>query len=668
MVPQSSNPAHPLRPESEHASLEHLLREMRSGMEPGRGVQARVKANVQARMAAPAILADVRESIRPAAHVRQSIWARVSASVGAAQADLWDTVRGSLAPAQGLRVSIWQRILGRLQPVEEAPFYWKPLKLAAAFALLLITVRISPVLFLASPTVAEASVSVIPHGQVGILSGGLWQPLHGEVVLQKTATIQTNEGEATLALYDDAVIRLGAHTTVTINDFSDRPTAPAVTPTVSLQEGELWVMGLVPRDMDGITVGTAEGRVVVHEGSVALFQNPSTSSGQAPQETDKTSIAVWHRSAQIERRGQTMNLLAGERVDLFRGQAAEVTKSDIDAYDRPWVSRNLARDAVHQREIAQLQQERRAASAGILPNTALYPAKRLAEAVDVLLTFNSDAKARKIISQANTRLNEAAALLSIGSGSEALEPLREYRETMVAVATGSGASSEVSSLIAQEVTEATADVSAALPDDTSYALKQAVRQTIAALPEGLPKPDTASAELLDELSSVKRKIEEGNVQEARLALEELKHHLPADDSSSSLTPEQEEVEATLSTVAAVIDASDPALVEAPDSPTLLERRAMQLERARQASSSSDQPPRTPEEIAKEAQEIYNRIIHTYQTDRGRNIQLHLELERLNGDRDRGQIMRQLHRMLSADGLGDQVRDELKELGSENNGQ
>ena len=634
---------------------ERLLGELRGQMRPSAGMQARIKGKIQARIAAPALLAEVRDAIRPSMQVRLSVWTRVAESVGAGRtANVWETIRQTIAPGQAVHATIWQRVLGRMEPMEEPAFFWKPLKLAAAFALLLIAVRVSPVLFLASPTVAEASVNVIPTGQVGILSGGLWQPLQGEVVLQKGATIQTNEGEATVVLYDDAVIRLGAHTTIAINDFSDRPTAPTVTPTISLQEGELWVMGLVPRDMDGISIGTAEGRVVVHEGSVALHQ------------TTKTSVAVWHRSAVIERRGQKMSMLAGERVDLRRNEAAIITKSDATGYDRPWVSRNLTRDAVHQREIAQIQQERRAASAGILPNTAFYPAKRLAEAVDVLFTFNSDAKARKIISQANTRLNEAAALITRGSGSEALEPLREYRETIVAVATGSGASGTVSSLIAQEVTEATADVSASLPDDASYALKQAVRQTIAALPGDLPRPDTASADILDELSSVKRKAEEGNVEEAKLALEELKSQLSSlEGASSSLTSVQEEVEATLTSVAAVIVAND-ATAAAPDtSLSLVERRALQLERAKTASSSSDQPPRSPEEVGKEAQEIYNRIIHTYQSDRGRNIQLHLELARLNADPDRGRIMRQLSRMLAAEGLGEQVRDELKELGSEN---
>ncbi len=634
---------------------------------PSRRVQESIKGKMQARMRAATVLTQARDTVHPAISVSRSLWVRIAASIHPVPATLWDRLRDALRPADDLEPLLWQRILRRLEPISVPPFFSKPLKLVAALAVLILVMRMSPTIFFAPPTVAKASVNVFPiRGQVSILRGGLWQPLTGELIMYKPATLQTGEGEATVVFYDDAVVRLGPHTIVAINGFADRPKVPVAASDLTLRKGDLWVMGLVPRDLPGIAVGTNEGRVVVNEGSVALHQDdPSdTAAGRA----GITTIDVWHRGVTVERRGSQTTLLAGQHMALTHGESPAVTKIAASAYDQVWVSGNLSRDAVHQREIAHMQQERRAAAAGILPGSDFYPAKRFAEAVDVLLTFDAEGKAKKLLSQANTRLNEAAALLSRGSGSAAVASLQEYRDTLLAVASGSGDVVAMTTLVAQEASEASADVSAALPDDSGYALKQIVRETIAALPDdGGSKPNPA-ADLLDQLSAVKHRAEEGDTELARLEFEQLKETMaaPSGLTEKTLSPEERsEVEATLTSVATVIEAGEPVIV-VDTSPTLVERRAMEMARRAAASSaaSSDKPHRSPEQLAEEAQQIYNRVMNIYQTNQGQVSQMRLELHRVQSDPDRGKVLRKLSLLVSTDDLKELVKSQLLQMATE----
>jgi soluble cytochrome b562 len=631
-----------------------LLRKAQSAVHPGKATKDRVRSRMQARMAAPTFLEQARESLVPHRTFQQKVWARISSSFSPLQPSLWDSVRDSLSPDGDVSLTLWQRIQMRLQPSYVHVLVSRPIKLVAAFSILLFVVRVSPFLFLAQPTGAVASVQVVPtRGQVEMLIGGLWQQVENEITLYKPTTLRTQEGEATIILYDDAVIRMAAHSTLSLNDFSDRPAEPDTVPDVSLQNGSLWVLGLIPRHLEGLAIGTVQGRVVVHEGSTSITQNGSNA-----------DVQVWYRSASVLRRGKQMFLVAGEKVKLQKDNIPLITKSDIADTDTAWATNNIAKDAVHQREIAQMQQERHAASAGILPDSGLYPAKRLAEAVDMLFTFGSEARAKKMITNANTRLNEAAALIKQGNEEEAKQPLREYKETLLAIASGSGSNATVQSLLEKEVVrEATADVAAALPDDPSYVLKQTIRDTIAALP--VDKPDTESADILDQLSAAKRHADEGEMQTAKVELEKLKSALPiviSGEGTPIQTDVQREVEATITSLAAAIEPKD----DAKDAEVLPEDISLAERRALRVSAGTVLAPiaLTDSEMDSMVRQMENRITKGVTSIQARKEQLRIELHRIEGHPDQGKILRKLYRALSDTSLAEYIKAEMHKV-SEN---
>ncbi|OGJ56396.1 hypothetical protein A3D88_03340 [Candidatus Peribacteria bacterium RIFCSPHIGHO2_02_FULL_52_16] len=638
----------PLPSSSSESQESAAMRAFGPRMNPSSEVQERIKKTMQARIAqthAERVLTRATASINPDSSVSVHMWERIRGAIRpAASSSIFDTLRDMLSPSEGLQVLLKARLEARLQPAY-APVFHRSVKWVAAFALVIFVVRLSPLLFLAPHTVAKSSLMLLPiRGEVSVLMEGLWQPVTQELTFTKSALIQTHDGEATLVLHDDGVIRMGPHTTIALHDTSDRPDPALHEPTVTLHDGTMWGGIWLPREVAGVTVATSQGLIEVHEGSFSAVAG------------DTVEIRVWDRRADVTHEGQRLSLVSGESVELVSDAEATIKKILPAAYDEEWVDENLKRDGQHRKEIAQLQYERRAANAGILPTSGFYTMKRVAEEVDVLLTFGEEAKAQKRLDQANTRLNEAAALLAEGSDQAAV-PLAEYKRTLLNIASGSGDGSLVQFMLKQELAEATADIAAALPDDEVYALKKTVLETSAAVPNSFVNAnDVQGVLLVDTLSSLMRSVEDGDVTVAKETFAELQPYLAAlEAEDSKLSVEhQQEAKASLATFAVAISAYeadvggldqeflDEVSPYLPNTPTLAAL------------------PLSAEQIQSIGQAIYDRIF-LYKLARSRWNQLLVESRALDGHPDQGRILRWLYRELPENGLARYVKTEFERV-------
>ncbi len=645
--------------QSSSSDLERLLTQSGRSLVPDAGAKGRVFSRMQRKMSTENLLHTVRRELTPEPSSALQTWQTVRRGLRPVTTrSFWDAIKDRILPTPEAASLVWSRILPRmaLEPVAVPRF--RPAKWAAAFAVLAIVVRLSPMLVLAPSTVAESPVTATrTRGLASVLVGGLWQPIETELRLRAATRLSTEEGEMTIVLHDDAVVRLAPHTSITLNDLSDRPESSSGEPTVSLHQGTIWLMGFAPKPLRGITVGTAQGWITLQEGSLSVRQG-----------TDNVvAIRSWDRSATVTRRGIAIGLLAGEELTLERSASLTPVKMASGPYDDPWVALNLSRDAVHQKEIAQMQRERRAAQAGILPDSRLYPVKRLAETVDVLLTFGSEARTRKVLTHANTRLNEAAALLATGSGTsaEAQVALDEFRQTVLAVASGSG-DTVVSALLEDEfVTAATADTSAALPSDEAYALKQTVRETIASLPDSIEKPDTTAAAVLDEVALAKRRAQEGDIVLAEAKLAQVKESLSAVSGSSALLSDslRQEVEATIAVVENTVEdqrlEDDFRPITLPDTADALTRRVEPIR-----PSQAPVEPLTDEQVEAYVQRIRGQIF-VFELKRSQLNELREQIRSLDRHPDRGRILRRLYKVMPANGLSQEVRRHIAALDEQN---
>lgn len=598
-------------------------------------------ASIRENMASARDVRAVRPLLEPAEGAKVRIWNRIRQRIAPLRArGFLEQVRAYLTPDDDAVVSFGRGILPVLRPVAVPA---RPLKWVAAFALVLVAVRVTPALFLAPQTVAQSSVLLRPtKGTVTISLDGLSQPIDGEIALTRHANIHTDDGEATVVLHDDGTIRLAPNTSITLQDLTDRPEKGSGLATLTLEDGTVWVQGLVPDHLRGLSVVTPQGVVTVHGGSVSVTVKE-----------DGVTVETWDRHARLERENQAdIVLVSGERLTAQEGIALAVERMPENAFDRDWPKQNLERDAVHQRAIAQEQRERIAARAGILPTSRLYPVKRIAEEVDVLLTFDREAAVQKRVDQATTRLNEATTLIAEGE-SGAVAQLREYQVAMLGMAQGSG-DTLTRRIVEESVAENAAQLGAQLPDDDVYAVKKIVLETSAKLPNApIDESDVEAAVVGDTVDVLQIAAAEGDEEAVQEGLETLAPYIDdATGPESTLDPTTKKE--VISRLTRVADALQDDATESATGAIAL-RTVSRVVRMH-VPAPAPVVHLTEDEIRAMIGGILDRVF-TYSQYTGQTNQLTQEIRKLGEHPDEGMILRALYEEL-------QNYEELNSLGAE----
>jgi len=632
-------------------STEDLLLRLQRDLTPPAGAQSRIQTRLQARMEAPEALRAAKAILTPTSETKRVIWERISASLLANRAHgFLVELRGWFVAPEGLRSLLWQRFSSELVPVAQSRRMFWGVKWVATAVLLVFVVQMSPRIFWASQSAALSETMLLPHGDVSILIDEVWQPVTEEVTLRAGMRIQTGEdGQASIVLGDDGVVRLDHGTMIDLVDLSDRmEPATELVPTLSLFTGRLWIQGLVPANLRGLTVFTPVGLVTVNGGSVSI--------GGAKE----MRVEVYDRSAVITRGGKNLSLVAGQWVILRAAGTPYAQKLSSNSYQSPWAQDNLTLDAVHRQEVAQLQQTRLAERARILPTSTLYPVKRAVEAVDLFLTIGNEAKMQKQLQHADTRLTEAAALLVQGETGAVALPLEEYRSTLVSLATGSGDATLAQFLLKQVVSQNASDLAATLPGDQGYMLKQVVLETSSQLADGVSASDDArDSLLLDALSVLTQTVETGNLQ----GLPELWTQLQPQfqilkgQGISTLKPEvQREASAALVMLALSLDKQEELGQMQKVDPILLQQISAYL-------PVEEIPSLTESEVQQIVAGIRQRIF-VYHLTQARLNQFTQELKALEGHADQGRILRRLYFALPGgpENFPERVRQEIIRLG------
>lgn len=615
---------------------------------PQNGAKDRVRAKILQSIAVPAMLAEAKRQAEPTPALAAQVWQRVSGRIASPHAaPLLERLRGILQPSplqqESVRLSLFER-LHRPEPVRHVLLKW-----TAAFAVVALVVRVSPLVFLTQRSVAQSSATAIPTvGQPELSTDGTWNALAADTLLDGPAMLRTAQAEATVLLNDDGNVRIDRDTTLSIRDVSDRPQPGPGEPTIVLQSGRIWVQGFVPSHVRPITIVTPDGVIAVHEGSVSVEARGGV-----------TTVRVWDRHADVNPGlpGGVV-LTAGESTEIRADTVFPVQTFPLREEQDAWATQNLRRDAVHRREVALLQSERRAARAGILPSSPLYSVKRVAEEVDVLLSFNSETKVQKRLEQATRRLDEAAGLIAAGESGATLQ-IQAFHDTLLAVAAGTGRDLATQSLIRNELAANTAELSASRPEDDNYALKVAVLETSASLPATSSEVDAQSVRetlLSDSIDSLQQALDTGDVIRATEMYDELKPHVDELQGEGSLRPEvRKEVLTSLQEAAETLQGtgSTTMAVVAEEGPAV-----------RPPKTAPSAVPLTPEQREQIALEAFRRITR-FDQPRPQLNQAVYEARSIATDypEEAIQILSALHRMLplKGDALSRTLREEIQGL-------
>jgi Domain of unknown function (DUF5667)/FecR protein len=442
--------------------LETLLQATAQSLSPTRDQHRVVRERVMHAQKAEHWLLAVRRFLRIDSHKQSTVFSRVAESFRTQE--IFDSLHDSLTPSAHVKAAIYSRLEQRITQKASNWLQINSYRWVAATMVATLIVGLSPKFMLAPQILADSDVRIEKTaGEVFYITNGAFAPLQTPVKLDAATTIRTENGEATISFKDDAVVRLAPFTEVRIHNLQsvdDRTLEPE--PTFSLVRGQVWAQGLMPSSVRGMAFSVPAGIITVHEGSFSAEITPSV-----------TLVSVWDRSVSILSGGKIERINSSSRIALYEDDM-QIQDIDSEEYAMDWVKKNLSKDAVHRAYIAALQQERLRSIAGTLPTSTFYPVKRLAERVDVLLTFSDETRLKKQINQAETRLSEAVALLSDEQTKEQGEDtLREYTETVDSIlAEDTDGLSEL--LVSQSLQDIQANTAALKPTDSIYAVKEVV--------------------------------------------------------------------------------------------------------------------------------------------------------------------------------------------------
>lgn len=596
-------------------------------------------------------LRHIAENVTPSDAKRHAMKAQMQARIRPELAENLVSIASGVSLAPRSFQTLRSAILSRLQPLRQTPAVHTGFKWAAAFALFLLIIRSMPLILLAPATQAELGVQLVPGGEnVSIFTGGVWIDATEPHIISNAVMVRTGDAGATLVLNDDGVLRLAPNTTVKLHDIGDRPQFSADGPTATLIRGTVWAFGLLPPMVEGLVIETSNGTVSLNAGSVSIDDDGNGS----------VSVAVYDRGATLGNGKQTSFLVSGEKVVLKGGKTFGIQNMEPRAFSDPWVKSNLSQDAVHRSEIAKLQDERLTEVAGILPTSFLYPAKRIAEEVDVLFTLTHDGRTEKRIAQANTRLSEALSLIKEGQDTEASAPLAEYKTSLVTLASDQD-DNLVKYLIKKQIADASASLSTGQenPDASVQMLRDAVTQVGSAIPDADLKPrDIEGYVLVDRLTMINQIL--STKDDTALAAAEYADISPyiqglLSESDGAHPLLQKEARSLLVTTSSLLKKATETI---PDKVLA----AMATDIGQYLPPEPEQVLVSEEELNAQVQAMVKRIF-IFRQPISRYNQLLAEMRDLETNPDRGTLLRRLKSALP-ERLGEYVNTEVKKLGDE----
>lgn len=584
------------------------------------------------------------QNVAPSEDFRTRVKARMRARIR--MQTIQSLVSGT-EPSKAFRVSLKDRLMGRLAPLRRSQAVHTGFKWAAAFAVFILIIRAMPLLLLAPTTSAEVGVQLVPYGgDVSVYTGGVWRIVDAPIVVRGPIMVSTGEGQATLILNDDGVLRLGSNTTLKLHDTGDRPQFASSGPTATLLRGELWALGLLPPIVDGLTLETTLATLSLNAGSTFVTDKDGT-----------VSVAVYDKGVTLTSGKQTSFLVTGEQASVKADKPFSITTLPARAFTDAKVSTYLSQDAVHRTEIARLQDERRETMAGILPTSFLYPAKRIAEQVDVLFTLTEDGRTEKRVSQANTRLSEALALIKEGQSTEASGSLTEYKEALMGLAADEN-DNLVKYLIEKQIADASASLSVASNGSgTSVALlRDAVAQVGAVIPDAeLSSKNIEGYVLVDKLAQMTRLLRENDPVAAAHVYTEVRPYL------AGLLSEKDGAHPLLQKEARSLLVSVSSLLK--KSPQFSDvATAMMKDIAQYVPSEQAEILVSEEELNAQVAAMINRIF-IFRHPTSRYNQLLAEMRAIEGNPNRGTLLRRLKAALP-EKIGEYVNTEIQKLSDE----
>ncbi len=298
---------------------------------------------------------------------------------------------------------------------------------AVSVCLLMLVLHVS---FQTAPQMSAGSVSInIIYGGVAVDGKeGLVKGYNGRAV-SEGETLITGKSENSLVelvVFDNAIIRLGDNTSVTLEKIAQNEDV-----TISLK-GMVWVKTF--EDESHLKILASDSTMIsVPRGAITILSNERI-----------TRVLAKENVALVEVVNQENDLIKTQTVRVpqeyvvtipkstegnpekqFESQKASNLERILGSEAKQWIEENEKHDKVFEDSLEQARKDEMKRYAWPLPGSPLYTAKKIKEGASLSLLPENEKPLAKL-EQAATRLQEAVTLFESGDQEHAEELLREY--------------------------------------------------------------------------------------------------------------------------------------------------------------------------------------------------------------------------------------------------
>ena len=377
-------------------------------------------------------------------------------------------------------------------------------------------------LFIRAPYISANSMSIhIIYGGVAVETGGQLIKGHEGQSIGEGDIIITGESENALIelnIFDNAVIRLGDNASVTIDKVT-----PEEDVILSL-EGKIWVKTF--EDESHLKIKASESTTItVPRGAVSILSNNRV-----------TRILTRENIALVEVNNMESGVIKAQKVQVPAEHIVNIPKAlqknpekNIESQrvasaekifgDENWIQENEEQDKIFKENLEQQKKEDIKKSAGVLPGSTLYTAKKLGEGARLSITTKNNQYLTKL-DQATARLHEAVMLFEEEYEEEAEKTLEEYKTIITEISQYQllgGKAEKVNEAVRKHLNETNNSLAIAItPDMKAYQAKEVIESLILEFSSKEEVVKEKGDIALDKLYEILNLLEEGNEEVAMI--------------------------------------------------------------------------------------------------------------------------------------------------------
>ncbi|HEC21207.1 MAG TPA: hypothetical protein ENI70_01690, partial [Candidatus Peregrinibacteria bacterium] len=263
------------------------------------------------------------------------------------------------------------------------------------------------------------------EGVVFVKRDNEWKRLANNTELEKNDIVVTSSNSsAEIYFFDDSITRLNEKTEIQIKSLKssqENPTQKSI--LIELHKGRIWSKAIhLLNEESSFNIQINNLLTTLNNAAVDIEHTPdeirvTTAENFANIQVVDPWREITHKTKLTKNHEVKIPLRRSQLIVTNKGIPIKSVQKKTK--EEEWFQENREKDKKHDSNFTLKKKLEAENKAGILPGSALYPAKKVVEQAKLALTFNKTARATAQLNIANTRLAEAVTLIEKGRNDSA---------------------------------------------------------------------------------------------------------------------------------------------------------------------------------------------------------------------------------------------------------